>query len=109
LAIINVRRGRALDLDQGLDIGKAYVRANDDIKRHFCLALFSKIEIDDDPVYHGNVFRMPRDHHVRVSNIVWHDPINIRHITEGILALPLERGNGATKPNKVPLETGTRS
>jgi site-specific DNA recombinase len=101
LAIINARRDRALELAQGLDIGKAYVKANEDIKRHFCLALFSKIEIDDNPVYHGHEFRAPRDHHVRVTTVRWHDPINIRHITEAILALSLERGKKAVKPKKI--------
>jgi len=71
------------------------------IKRHFCLALFSKIEIDDNPVYHGNVFRAPRDHHVSITKVHWHDPINIRHITEAILALSLERGKAAKIPKKI--------
>ena len=91
LAIINARRDRALELAQGLDIGKAYVKANEDIKRHFCLALFSKIAVDDDAIYHSNLFRAPRDHHVSITNVKWHEPINIRHITEAILALSLER------------------
>lgn len=92
LTILNDRKERALALATSLDISKAYIKATLVIKRHFCQALFSKVAVDDQVNMRVQVFRAPRDHNVSVTNIRWHEPINIRHLTEAILALSLERG-----------------
>jgi DNA invertase Pin-like site-specific DNA recombinase len=92
LAIINARRDRALELARSLDIGRAYTKANPVIRRHFCQALFEKLAIDDQVIYQKHQFRAPRDHHVNITQVKWHEPINIRHLTHAILALSLERG-----------------
>ena len=92
LTTLNNRKERALALAGSLDISKAYIKARPAIKRHFCQALFSKASIDDQVTMHMQVFRAPRDHNVSVTDVKWHQPINIRHLTEAILALSLERG-----------------
>ncbi len=92
LELVNVRGERALELASGLNMGRAYLKANDVIKRHFCLALFSEASVDDRPTKYVSGYNLPRDHNVSVTKVIWHDPINIRHITEAILALSFQRG-----------------
>ena len=92
LTTLNNRKERALTLARSLDISKAYIKARPAIKRHFCQALFSKVAVDDQVTMHMQVFRAPRAHNVSVTNVRWREPINIRHLTEAILALSLERG-----------------
>ena len=92
LAVVNGRKDRALELARGLNIAKTYFRANPVIRRHFCQALFSEIAVKDKVTYASAIenCRCVKDHKVTIE-INWHDPVNIRHITEAILALSLER------------------
>lgn len=92
LLVINGRKDKALELAQGLNIAKAYLKANPVIKRHFCQALFSNIAIDDRPTDASpcKKYWWIKDHQISLK-INWHNPINIHHITETILALCLER------------------
>ncbi|MFA5157894.1 MAG: recombinase family protein [Patescibacteria group bacterium] len=90
LSVINNRRVRALEIASDLDIGNTYLKANPVIKRHFCQALFSEIAINDQPDGQMKVYWWQKEHHVTVK-VNWHQPINIRHITEAILMLSLER------------------
>lgn len=90
LSIINERRVRALEIASGLDIGNTFLKANPVIKRHFCQALFSEINVNDRPNGQMKVYWWQKEHHVTIK-VNWHQPINTRHITEAILALSLEK------------------
>lgn len=92
LKIVNDRKDRALELARGLNIAKTYSKANPVIKRHFCQALFSEIAVNDKVTYASTIenCRCVRDHKVTIR-VNWHNPINIRHLTEAILMLSLER------------------
>lgn len=100
LTTIIFRRDRALQLAQGLDFAKAYQTANPAIKRHFCLAFFSKVSIDDHVTVQKHQYGSPRTHYVRVTKVDWHDPMSMHHITEAILALSLQRRKKAVKKAK---------
>ncbi len=100
LATITFRRDRALQLAEGLDFAKAYVNANPAIKRHFCLAFFAKAAIDDHVTIQRHQYGKPRTHYVRVTKVNWHEPMNMRHITEAILALSMERRKKMVKKVK---------
>lgn len=91
-SIINERKERALEIARGLNIAKAFSKANPIIKRHFCQALFSWVEINDQ-ISTNTTKKMwwLKDHEVKVLDVNWHNPLNIRHITEAILSLALER------------------
>lgn len=91
LTTITFRKDRALQLAQSLDFAKAYDKANPAIKRHFCLAFFSKVSIDDHVTIQKQQWRAPRHHYVQVTKVNWHEPMNIHPITEAILALSLQR------------------
>jgi len=90
LDVVNARGERALELASTLNVSKAYIKANDAIKRHFCLALFAEAYVDDQPTSYILGHSLPRDHHVSITDVKWHEPINIRHITEATLALSLK-------------------
>jgi DNA invertase Pin-like site-specific DNA recombinase len=94
LSIINNRRDRALEIADSLDIGRTFLKANPVIKRHFCQALFSEIAVNDQPNGQMKTYWWIKEHHVTIK-VNWHNPINIRHITEAILALSLERSVSA--------------
>lgn len=100
LTTITFRKDRAIQLAQSLDFAKAYEKANPAIKRHFCLAFFSKVAVDDHVTVQKHQYGSPRTHYVRVTKVNWHEPINIRHITEAILALSLQRSKKAVKKAK---------
>jgi DNA invertase Pin-like site-specific DNA recombinase len=93
--IIKRRTSRALELAADLDIGQAFSEANPLIKLHFCRAYFSSVQVNDVPTIipaspfpkrHWRII----EHHVSIT-VNWHNPINIRQITEALLSLCLER------------------
>lgn len=92
LNIINNRKDRAVNLAQGLDIVKVYLKANPVIKRHFCQAMFSDVSVTDEVTYASSIpnCRCVKSHSVSIR-INWHNPINTRHLTEAILMMSLER------------------
>ena len=92
LSVVNSRKDRAMELANGLDIGKVYSKANPVIKRHFCQALFSDVVVNDQVIVHRG-FGGSREHITTVVKVNWHNPINIHQLTEGILALSLERNS----------------
>jgi site-specific DNA recombinase len=100
LATIVFRKDRALQLAQNLDFAKAYMNANPAIKRHFCLAFFAKASIDDHVTVQKHKYGAPRTHFVKVTKVNWHEPMNMRHITEAILALSMQRRKKAVKKAK---------
>ncbi len=100
LATIMFRKDRASQLAQDLDFAKAYEQANPAIKRHFCLAFFSKAAIDDHVIIQKQQWHAPRHHYVQVTKVNWHEPMNVRHITEAILALSLQRRKKSVKKAK---------
>lgn len=100
LTTITFRKDRALKLAATLDFAKAYEKANPAIKRYFCLAFFAKASIDDHITIQKHTYGKPRTHYVRVTNVKWHEPLNIRPITEAILALSLGRSKKAIKKRK---------
>ncbi|MGH7157249.1 MAG: recombinase family protein [Candidatus Saccharimonadales bacterium] len=100
LTTITFRKDRALALAQSLDFAKAYQKANPAIKRHFCLAFFSKAAIDDHVTIQKQQWRAPCHHYVEVTKVIWHEPMNIHPITEAILALSLQRRKKAAKKAK---------
>ena len=79
-----------MEIAKSLDIGKTFLKANPVIKRHFCQALFSEIAVNDQPDGQTKKYWWIKEHHVTIK-VNWYQPINIRHITEAILALSLER------------------
>jgi site-specific DNA recombinase len=100
LTTIKFRKDRALQLAQTLNFGKTYRNANPAIKRHFCLAFFSKISIDDNVNYDKDQWPRPRVHVVEVTKVKWHEPMNIHPISEAILALSLQRRHKSVKKAK---------
>jgi hypothetical protein len=92
LNVVTDRKDRALELASGLNIAKTYSKANPVIQRHFCQALFSEIAVKDKVTYANAIenCRCVKDHEVTIE-VNWHDPINIRHLTEAILMLSLKK------------------
>jgi hypothetical protein len=92
LVVVNGRRDRALEIAQGLNLGEAFLKANPIIKRLFCQAIFSKISVADEVTYASQKenCRCVKNHKVTL-NIEYNEPIDIRHLTEAILVLSLEK------------------
>lgn len=91
LGVINHRRDKAIDIVNSLRIADAYDDANNVIKRHFCKAFFTKASIEDNRTpkkqhYGGSQV----EHNVKVTHLELHTPVNVRHITEAILAVSLK-------------------
>jgi hypothetical protein len=108
LTTITFRKDRALQLAQSLDFAKAYDKANPAIKRHFCLAFFSKVAIDDHVTIQKQQWPAPRHHYVQVTKVNWHEPMNIHPITEAILALSLQRRQKSVKSKIVCISQAIR-
>ena len=86
LDIIHKRRNRALAIAKDLHKGVSFFKANTIFKQHFCKALFTRIVLDNHSVrVHGKL-----EHTVTPLDIVRTDPINIRQLTQAVLALSLE-------------------
>lgn len=91
LKFIDGRQVRALKMVKELDFSKAYINADPAIRRHFCKALFDKLAVDDGVIIQRNAYRYPREHHVTITKVMWQNPINIRHLTNAILAIALKK------------------
>jgi site-specific DNA recombinase len=87
---INTRHAQALKSAETLNLAKAYKRASPAIKRHFSRSFFSEILVSDERKPKKQRSGPQLDHNVTITEVRWHEPMNVRLITEAILALSLK-------------------